>query len=621
MIKFGKIQITNFASIKQLDFDFDTPGVVHVVRGKTGSGKTSLFSALYYVTYGEPLKKKSGIEPWKHIRDKDSYMGTKVEMTYYKNQDTLKVIRCKNYKGDINGIKGGDNLFIFMNGKEETDFKNKAAQQKYIEDFLGISTNLFKHGIVFGQKMNRFIEETGPKQKEIFDEFCSTTFINLIREDAKEDLNQVSSNLGLLELTITNLEKTRQENWDIYETLKRSEENFEKNQKEKLAKLKAEIKSLKKEDKVLKIENKKKISKLKATLKSLNSDHDPQLETNLNTYTEKLHNINRDLMENIFTVNELKTEINKLKSQIKTSILGKCAYCHSITNKATQAKQLKEFKGDLKSKENQLKVFNLTYEKKEKSKNLITESLKGLRQKVEEQRESVTRVREIKDKIKYLKKTRDNSAMIERLKKDIYNIEHHETQEINSPKYYENYKQTKRKLKELKVQRKGLVKNNDLLNWLIKDPLSNNGLKAFIFKDLISEVNLRLANYSSILGLRVKFGIKDSKRKDFFISIIKNGNTVPYEDLSGGQQQLITVSIVFAMHDIVTKNLKCNLLIMDEIFEHLDSENVEKVAELIQKKIKPYTSLFLITHLSEYTPNNSHTINVSLVNDFSKYKL
>jgi DNA repair exonuclease SbcCD ATPase subunit len=92
---------------------------------------------------------------------------------------------------------------------------------------------------------------------------------------------------------------------------------------------------------------------------------------------------------------------------------------------------------------------------------------------------------------------------------------------------------------------------------------------------------------------------------------------IPYEDLSGGQSQLIHVAIAFAISDVVDGENGCNLLILDEIFEHLSSENVDLISELIMMKSQN-KSVHLITHLEKFNPVNSRIIRLGLVKGKTK---
>ena len=144
--------------------------------------------------------------------------------------------------------------------------------------------------------------------------------------------------------------------------------------------------------------------------------------------------------------------------------------------------------------------------------------------------------------------------------------------------------------------------------WLIQDPLSNSGLKAFIFNQMLGDINERLEYYTKFISFQVAFVIDmKSAHKNLETFVFKSGEPIPYEDLSGGQQQAVDIVTAFATHDIVSDNKECSLLVMDEVFESLDKDNIEIMTELIQDKSQD-KCLYVVTHRAEFNPTNANSI-------------
>jgi len=141
-------------------------------------------------------------------------------------------------------------------------------------------------------------------------------------------------------------------------------------------------------------------------------------------------------------------------------------------------------------------------------------------------------------------------------------------------------------------------KELELSNWLIKDPLSNSGIKAYIFNQMMGLVNGKLSTYCKELGFEINFNINlESAHKDFYITISQGDNLRFYEDLSGGEQQLVNVCIAFAIHDVICMEKDINILVMDECFESLDPANVGVISNLISIKTQGNRSIHIISHL------------------------
>ena len=155
-------------------------------------------------------------------------------------------------------------------------------------------------------------------------------------------------------------------------------------------------------------------------------------------------------------------------------------------------------------------------------------------------------------------------------------------------------------------------------NWLINDPLSNKGLKVFIFDSMMEAINNALKRYANKIGFKIILKVDlNSARKSIDTFIYAGDTMIPYEDLSGGQSQLIHVAIAFAISDVVDGDTGCNLLILDEIFESLSAENVDLVSDLIVLK-SHNKSVHLITHLEKFNPTNSRLIRLGLVKGSTK---
>lgn len=93
-------------------------------------------------------------------------------------------------------------------------------------------------------------------------------------------------------------------------------------------------------------------------------------------------------------------------------------------------------------------------------------------------------------------------------------------------------------------------------------------------------------------------------RKEFVTLIERDGMIIDYDELSGGEKQLVCVAMAFAMNEALTASKGINLAFLDEVFESLSSDNIEVVTSLIRHIFKEKT-LFLITHLDSLPLGNT----------------
>lgn len=601
MVTFENILIEGFGSIvKPLNFELNLGCNLTIIRGKVGAGKTSVPSALCWAIYGKTLKDKSSVETWDEIRG-DDYKGTKVEVNFKNaNGDTYTVIRCKNYKlklnfGDGVKIKGGNHLFFLFNGKMVQETKGKVSTQDSIEKALGYSYELFKNSVVFGQKMKRIIEETGPNKKKVFEEAFEVGFIeeakqltNLDKDKLTKAYNDLSNNLDIIETKINSLEA-------LLEDTLENESTFNKRKEEEIADLEEQIK-----------ENDEELKDIKSKVKKYTLDK--SLESKVKLLKEEISNA-KDYNDQIV---EDQSDLARLESEIKSQnkILSKkpeiCPSCNQpLSDKGYES--MKELVNNNIEKI-QAKVNKLKKSLKDRNFIKISDLEKGLEKHNTQlilQKNSLKEATQAKEKFEKL------STKSEKLKDKLDKVKN-STIKIKSPLYKKRLKVLNSKYKKEKKNLDKLSKEISVKEWLINDPLSNNGLKVYMFDNLLREVNVRLDEYSKILGFRVEFGIDlDSHRKDFYQAILKDDIVIPYEDLSGGQRQLVDTSVAFAIHDVISDIRPINIMFMDEPFESLGVDEIEVVAELVAEKAKD-KSLFLITHHQSFSPINVNEIRVYL---------
>lgn len=602
MLYFKDIVIEGFGSIiKPTTFQLDRGNSLNVIRGEVGSGKTSIPGSLVWCLFGNHVKEKASIETWDELRD-DSFKGTKVMVNFSKDGNDYLVIRCKSYKGKITvgpkmKVSGGNNLFLLINGVLWTGEKGKVKTQEEIEKVMGYSFELFKNTIIFGQKMKRIIEETGPNKKKVFEEAFEVGFVNEAKENVIVEKNKLVEALAHVEEEedrITDKISDRKESLAIAID---NEKNFEKNKKKRLKELQeylseviSEIRDQLKEGEISNITNLEEsldnINKLKDKLKSANN-HNLRLSSNLDEIKD--------------TESSIKVHQKVLNKKPK-----KCPTCDLPLSD-------KGYKNMIASAKSAIQILNDTLrslKKEVKGKKHI--DVAKLEDKLEKLQESYTLQKRKKEEYSRNKQKLANLRDKKKKLQDKIDKVKKETIDIKSDVLKKKIKKLEKEYESSYKIAQGFREALEIKNWLINDPLSNNGLKAYMFDSLLQQVNERLDDYSKILGFQVEFGINlDSHRKDFYQAILKDDIIIPYEDLSGGQAQLVNTSTAFGIHDVVSNIRPTNIMFLDEPFESLGVNEIEIITELVQEKAKNKT-LFLITHHLAFNPISVNEIEVSL---------
>lgn len=569
MIEFKKIIIEGFCSIGTLELPLNNNGIT-IIKGANGLGKTTIFSALVWVLYGKTLKGISDVNLWKKFRTKD-YKGTKVEIYFESNNSIHKIIRCQNYTEDVDGAKGGSRL-IYLIDAEQVKEKGKLKLQSLIEKNLGMSYNLFINSVMFGQGMKRLIQESGSDKKQLFEEIFELNYISKARKIAQDKYNELRVELdGLMEKLESNQNYIDSILSDLNYT-KSKRDNFK-------SELANKVKSYK--DKI--ILSTKRVDEL--ALKTNKVD--------INQHNKTIEGIKRKITLYQNKVSDLK-KLQKVPLQDLVNevieLLENKEYTESIS-------KLKTIRDSFSSSESYILRISKLQNKltnEIESKNSLEKTILTLKYAKEEVKSLESRLKELKSQ------NPDFESVINKQSKKL-----------------ENYKKS---ISQIKSQIQELEKQVNLYKWAYSEPFGNNGIKAFIFESSLSELNNLLSSYSEVLGFNIKFMVDlNSSRKDFVVNINLEGVEVFYEELSGGQKQLVNLAMALAMNQIITQSKGVNIAFLDEVFESLSYDNIEVVIGLIKKVYREKT-LFLITHYESLPIPNSKILNVKREHGISAYE-
>lgn len=560
MIKFNNIEIEGFCSIAgPLTINLGNPNNgVTIIRGANGNGKSSILSSISWVCYGKTPKGVNNVNTWDEIKP-SGYKGTKVQLFFTKKDVTYSIIRCQSYKGEVFGAKGSDRLILLEDGIEVKEKSKVAIQQKIIK-ILGMSYELFNNSLMFGQGVKRLIQESGSDKKKLFEEIFELDYLNVAKQLASNEMSEVKESISVFESELSNLKSNIEESKDTYRKLRNQERNF----KLEISRQRNAIKE--------------KISNLKSDLKSINFNE------KLLTKSEKEL---VDLRESLHKLNE---EYNKNKDKLSYSnLISSIEEILRLMNHGKNRIAYKELKNTL-STLNQVTKYSSTKES-------ILERMSDLKDVISEESDKYDDISDISHRILEYKSELNNLGK--------------SNNKILSKEYKEKFRNYRSQLRKVTEEYQLKLKEYENYNWLIKDPLGNKGIKSYIMNSSLDFLNKVLDTYTEVLGFRIEFGIDlDSTKKDFYTLIEIDGHIAMYEELSGGQKQLVNIAMAFAMHESQSMSKGFNVLFLDEVFESLSSNNIELVVELI-KKMSQDKNIFIITHHDSLPISNCKVITVS----------
>ena len=570
MIRFLSIKITGFCSIVdtfQLNLN---QGCTILIKAPNGNGKSTVFSALVWALYGKNIKGVSEVNTWSSIQPKD-YKGTLVEVFFQKDSMVYKVVRCQNYTDTIDdGAKGKDRLLVIKD-TEPVDIKGKNNLQEYINQELGLSYSLFMNSIMFGQGMKRLIQESNSDKKALFEEIFSLSFINVARGIAVDEREAILKEASSVDHDIRRIQTEIDSTDKAYHDTRELELNFEKS--------------------------------LSKKRKELVSDRE--------MLTKRLIEVQKHFSE-------------ELESQLKVKETKRLKVISELEAKLKEAKQV----SNIPILELADKVYTLVRTKKYKEAlswlkklKVAIGSIDNLRDEVSNEKDLLASVREaISELNTYKRKAEDICDDIASVDRELSLLDK-EKPKVVSNKYRRRLRELKTELKVLTSRKDNISSRLDDYNWVINDPLGNNGIKAYLFDSSLNMVNESLSRYSDILGFKVEFSIDlSTARKEFVTLIERDGHIIEYEELSGGERQVCNIAMAFAMNEALTSSKGINIAFLDEVFESLSQDNIELIISLINSIFEGKT-LFLITHHDSLPLSKSKVLQVDKINGRSNYKV
>lgn len=569
MLTFTTMNVVGFCSIENLHIPLN-PSCTILIKAPNGKGKSTILSALVWAIYGKNLKGVSEVTTWEKVRPKD-YQGVMVEVFFQKGEHIYKIIRCQKCNIVLeDGAKGKDRL-ILMKDNEVVNVKGKNKLQDAINAELGLSYTLFMNSIMFGQGIKRLIQESNSDKKKIFEEVFDLEFLNIAKGIAMQDKNNLLAQANEVEHQSALLKKELEANKEAYFDLRDREKGFKE-------KIKSERRELKKDREDLTKQLIKKQQQLK-------DEVEKSLKVKIKKHTDY---------------------VDVLKSKIKY-------------NRIVSGVSLPDFVKKLK-----IQLDKGHYKRAKESVDIIYKAIINSDKLQEEYEDALGRLDELRttnEKYKRLQKECDDIASdIADIDEELEKLKQ-EKLKVMSPKYKEKLKEIRKTLRKVDEDYHNKELELENYNWLINDPLGNNGIKAYLFDSSLDMLNRTLDKYSQVLGFRIEFNIDlGTARKEFFTLIERDGQIIDYNELSGGERQLCNVAMAFAMNESLTASKGINLAFLDEVFESLSSDNVEVVTSLIRHTFANKT-LFLITHLDSLPLSNTKILQVEKVNGLSSYNL
>lgn len=132
--------------------------------------------------------------------------------------------------------------------------------------------------------------------------------------------------------------------------------------------------------------------------------------------------------------------------------------------------------------------------------------------------------------------------------------------------------------------------------WIDSQLVPSSLFRTKLVSNYLSSLNQIIESVSPIFGdyivqlIEVKRGIE--------IELIRKGNKTSYKSFSGGEKRRIDIIIILSLMRFVMNcsGVSTNLLVFDEIFEHLDAKGIGCALDAIDALFPESHSIYIITH-------------------------
>lgn len=616
-IIFKKVILNNFLSFEDATIDLNTNGYTLVsginnnpddLAKSNGSGKSSIWEAIVWALTGDTIR---GAKDVKRLQS-DEKDKCSVELIFSIDQNEYHITRYKN----------PSNLKLVVNG-EDISGKGIRDSEKILQSRLpDLTASLIGSVIILGQGLpQRFTNNTPSGRKEVLEKLSKSDFMildlkdrisaryNVLQDKLNNYAHEISSLTGETNILKSEIESLNNRILDLNELNTIDEDIARYTQEEDAYKKQLE-------------EADSKVISIKAYLDNLNKYKDSEeiekeaaVQKIKDNYTSPINDKRVEISNLEFQKISYQNEIKKL-----LEIKDICPTCgqkipgvvkpdtSDLNNKLnTVIDTLESYKIDLRKLQSvmasEVEKYELQFQK-----NLIN-TLSDIQQTEKSLNENIkicdnlnSAYKDIQSKRLALEFRKENlNDKLDDLKETI-NKHTVRLEDINKKILYNNSEIT------------SLNQHIEVINKF--NTIIKRDFRGYLLKGIIDYISKKSKEYSQIVFETDKI---DFKLEGNDIDISYDGKS--YESLSGGEKQKVDLIVQFAIRDMLCRylNFSSNILVLDEIFDNLDSKGCQNILNLISAKLNDIQSIFIVTHHSDISiPSDDEIFVVKGIDNISR---
>lgn len=637
--KITTLKVINLLSIEELFVEFKNG--FHLIIGKNGSGKSSIFEALLWVLFDETTK---GLAKTDVIRNRPK-----------QQKDGIVELHLKDDKHNytiVRSVKNG--LEIFQDEIFLTQGMTKLQAQEFLEkNVLGFDKTTYIASCYFSQEQLTMLSNLGDTEK-------TSMITNLLGFEVYDDLydlmdkriKEITLQLEEIEKGSVKLDNELWKNHEQQENLKEQIEMFTKSQcslKDEQSKVTIQIGELTTLLGNIVVPSVT-TDEIDDSLLILNSSK-TEMSTKLRKLQETGHliiqeqnKIDKEKTKLEFTIRTSEKEITIINEYLKVLLNNPDKLCPTCGAKMDDEHWASELAIKTSQRDNLVasqplmppdfeSKLNELYDKEAENKELIDETnaeIIKIEQKIKEvqeqrnttlktQVEANTRKENLTSQLKQLEQR--NLALVKQIAE--VNIDTKQEQLTNLKITFDCVDAKKL---ELNNDRLKLIENQAIYEFW-KNAFSNKGIRPLLLDKFCNTFNSIVKPYCQQVS-KGQFNIeftptsetrKGEARNKIGLNIIYKDKTVDYLGLSGGEKTRINLPLCFGLNKFISlkygiENGLLGLIVLDEIFANLDHNGEEDVANFLNKEAKD-KFVGVITHSDELQSYSNKVWEIEKVND------
>lgn len=547
-----KLKLTDFLVYRSLDISFDDKGV-YLIVGNNGVGKSTLIEAVVWALFGRTIR-AGGTEK----------LTGSVQVEFEDNKGRNIAVRRQKKK------TGTETLSIYVDG-QDVSYKALRDTQALLESLVG-SPEAFLHTQVYSADGLTFASMTDGEKKEVLRNLLHLEYFDVARKFVSDDLSAKRAEKHLTETTL-NLQETRRNELlarlDQLKEVIRTKQELKSGFEQRLAELNSKRDALLKQKQELTNNVDELTDELELIQEKLLSE-----EAGASILKSELASVEKEILMLKNRENEIQKNIQRLSGK---SI---CPVCNQPIPQGVNPTTLWG---------SELREISLRLAELETKRNDIADTLL----KQEERLKLLRSIRaETASELNSQKtKLRSIEVSLESVEADLKALETEkstvDTDIVSTERVIETVSADLQKVEvELANLRNSiaLITNEIQALEVLYQTFGPSGVSSWMMGSFLTQLERSVNRYLKLLGgIEVRIlpleekktgGIRDK------VSIVPSVGGGKISMVSGGEKRRIDTALLLGLRDLVSSGIKFPVF-FDEVFDRLDEEGAEAVAEII----------------------------------------